>query len=162
MVSKKFEFEYEVYDSIEELNESDAVVLLKARESTKLAYAPYSHFSVGAAALLTDGNIVIGSNQENASYPVGICAERVLLSTAATLFPKVPIATLAVTYVSGKGKNIEPISPCGMCRQSLIEYENMVDHPIRIILSSMGGTVYIIPNASMLLPLGFTGKDLLG
>lgn len=160
MVTKKFEFDFEVYGSIEELSESDAALLLKARESTALAYAPYSNFCVGAAALLTDGNIVIGSNQENASYPVGICAERVLLSTAANLFPKVPIDTLVVTYKSGKGKDTEPISPCGMCRQSLIEYEKIVSRPIRIILSGMSGEIYIIANAGMLLPLGFSGKNL--
>ena len=160
MVTKKLEFDFEVYSSIEELNEADATLVLKARESTTLAYAPYSNFSVGAAAVLTDGNIVIGSNQENASFPVTICAERVLLSTAANLFPKVPIDTLAISYKSGKGKDTEPISPCGMCRQSLIEYENIVSHPIRIILSGMSGEVYIIANAGMLLPLGFSGKNL--
>lgn len=160
MVTKKLEFDFEVYSSIEELNEADAALVLKARESTALAYAPYSNFSVGAAALLKNGNIVIGSNQENASYPVAICAERVLLSTAANLFPKIPVDTLAISYKNGNGKDNEPISPCGMCRQSLIEYENVVSHPIRIILSGMSGEVYIIANAGMLLPLGFSGKNL--
>jgi cytidine deaminase len=160
MVTKKFEFDFEVYSSVDELNLADATLLLKARESTSLAYAPYSNFNVGAAAVLADGNIVIGSNQENASYPVGICAERVLLSSAANLFPKVPIATMAISYKTVKGENAIPISPCGMCRQSLIEYENIVAHPIRIILSGMSGEVYIIANAGMLLPLGFTGKHL--
>lgn len=160
MVTKKFEFDFEVYNSADELNTADAALLQKARESTSLAYAPYSNFNVGAAAILTNGNIVIGSNQENASYPVGICAERALLSAAANLFPKVPITTMAISYKSAKGQNAVPISPCGMCRQSLIEYENVVDHPIRIILSGMSGEVYIIANAGMLLPFGFTGKHL--
>lgn len=160
MVTKKFEFDFEVYASADELNAADAALLSKARESTSLAYAPYSNFSVGAAAVLTSGNIVVGSNQENASYPVGICAERVLLSSASNLFPKVPIVTMAISYKSAKGQNAIPISPCGMCRQALIEFENMVEHPIRIILSGMSGEVYIIANAGMLLPLGFTGKHL--
>ncbi|MEI8059500.1 MAG: cytidine deaminase [Ferruginibacter sp.] len=160
MFTKKIEFEFEVYSSIEELNAADAALLLKARATTSLAYAPYSNFNVGAAALLTDGNIVIGSNQENASYPVGICAERVLLSTAANLFPKTAIDTMAISYNSKNGKNAVPISPCGMCRQSLIEYENIVNHPIRIILSGMSGEIYIIARASMLLPLGFSDKNL--
>ena len=160
MTDKNITISFKQYDSLDELTAEQRKLLDEAYKAMSNAYAPYSNFSVGAAALLKNGNIVIGSNQENASYPVGICAERVLLSTAANLFPKVPIDTLAISYKSGKGKDTEPISPCGMCRQCLIEYENVVSQPIRIILSGMSGEVYIIANAGMLLPLGFSGKNL--
>lgn len=162
MVNKKQDFQYDVYSSIDELAEADAALLKKARESTTLAYAPYSKFNVGAAALLTDGNIVVGSNQENASYPAGICAERVLLSTASSNHSKVPIDTMAVSYNNENGSSDKPVSPCGICRQVLVEYEQLLGHPIRMILSGMEGEVFVIQRAGMLLPLGFTSKDMVG
>jgi cytidine deaminase len=87
MKEQKFEFSFEVYDSIDELNEVDRQLLNEARNVTKRAYAPYSNFFVGAAAKLSNGEMVTGSNQENASFPVGICAERVLLGAASSLYP---------------------------------------------------------------------------
>jgi cytidine deaminase len=115
---------------------------------------------VGAIAKLDNGEIVAGSNQENASFPVGLCAERVLLASAASLFPKVPIETIAISYYNENGESRHPISPCGICRQSLLEYESRVKHPIRIILGGLEGKVYIIERAAMLLPLSFTAEDL--
>ncbi|RYG40779.1 MAG: cytidine deaminase, partial [Chitinophagaceae bacterium] len=123
MKSQKFEFEYEVLNDADELNAEDAVLLSEARTVTQHAYAPYSRFFVGAAAKLSNGKSITGTNQENASYPVGICAERVLLGTAATMFPGETITTLAISYKSDEVKSDHPISPCGMCRQSLLEYE---------------------------------------
>ncbi|MDB5246209.1 MAG: CMP/dCMP deaminase zinc-binding protein [Segetibacter sp.] len=160
MQKQDFSFSFEVYDSIDELTEQDAWLLSEAREVTQHAYAPYSHFQVGAIARLDNGEIVAGSNQENASFPVGLCAERVLLASAASLFPKVPVDTIAISYHNELGESKHPISPCGMCRQSLLEYESRVDHPIRIILGGLEGKVYIIERASMLLPLSFTSHDL--
>ena len=93
----EYKFTYDVYDSIEELTEEDAWLLNEAREVTQHAYAPYSHFQVGAIARLANGEIVAGSNQENASFPVGLCAERVLLASASSLYPKVPIESIAVS-----------------------------------------------------------------
>lgn len=162
MQKEEFSFAFEVYDSIDELNEHDAWLLSEAREVTQHAYAPYSHFQVGAIAKLDNGEIVAGSNQENASFPVGLCAERVLLASAASLFPKIPIETMAISYHNQNGDSSHPISPCGMCRQSLLEYESRVNQPIRIILGGLTGKVYIIDRASMLLPLSFTAKDLAG
>src|SRR5437868_5359952 len=98
MQERRFEFLYEVYDNIEALNNQDAWLLNEAREVTQNAYAPYSNFYVGAVAKLINGEIVAGTNQENASYPVGICAERVLLGNAATLYPGIAIDTIAVSY----------------------------------------------------------------
>src|SRR5688572_16679011 len=110
-MKQKFEFDYEVYDDIKELNAADAELLTKARSVTKNAYAPYSQFFVGAAGRLKTGEIVTGTNQENASYPVGICAERVLLGNAATLFPNVSIDTIAVSFNTKKSAPDHPISP---------------------------------------------------
>ena len=160
MNKQAFSFNYEVYNSIDDLMEEDAMLLRKAREVTSDAYAPYSNFHVGAIARLENGETVTGSNQENASFPVGLCAERVLLSTSSSLFPKVAINTIAISYDNINGQSNHPISPCGICRQSLLEYEARVNQPIRLILGGMEGKVYIIEKASMLLPLSFTANDM--
>ncbi len=132
----------------------------EAREVTELAYAPYSNFNVGAVAQLANGEIVVGTNQENAAYPVGLCAERVLLSSTATLFPNIAIDTMAISYNNMNGESKHPISPCGMCRQSLAEYEHRVNQPIRLLLSGMEGKVFIIKKSNSLLPLSFGSVDL--
>ncbi len=160
MIKKDIPFAVEIYSSSEELNDSDSKLLEQARAITKQAYAPYSSFNVGAAAMLADGNIVTATNQENASYPVGICAERVLLSAIASQFNGAAIITMAISYDNLKGESKSPISPCGICRQSLAEYEDRTHQSIRIILSGLTGEVYIIEKASHLLPLSFTAVDM--
>jgi cytidine deaminase len=160
MKKDEYKFSFDVYDSIDELTEEDAWLLNEAREVTQHAYAPYSNFYVGAVAKLANGEIVAGSNQENASFPVGLCAERVLLASASSLYPKVPIESLAISYQAGNGNSDHPISPCGICRQSLQEFEMRVKHPIRLILGGMEGKIYVIPKASSLLPLAFTSDEL--
>jgi len=157
-MKKNFSFSYEEYNSIEELSEADALLVTEARNATKLAYAPYSNFLVGAYASLTSGDFVKGSNQENASYPVGICAERALLASTAQLFPDVPIETLAISYRNLNGSSHIPLCPCGMCRQALKEFEMRVNQPIRLILSGMEGKVIVIAQSSQLLPLAFDGE----
>src|ERR1043165_9253779 len=122
MKENKFEFNYKVYENINELPEEDQWLLNEAREVTSNAYAPYSNFKVGAVAKLINGEIVAGSNQENASYPVGLCAERVLLGSISSLYPKVPVEAIAISYQSETSSSDHPIAPCGMCRQSLQEY----------------------------------------
>jgi len=161
MLQNKFEFEYEVYNDISELTEKDAWLLAEARTVTENAYAPYSNFHVGAVAMLSNGEVVAGTNQENASYPVGICAERVLLGNAATLYPGVSIETMAISYNSNTVKSDHPISPCGMCRQALLEYETRVKKPIRLILSGMEGKIQVIKAANTLLPFAFTPGELI-
>lgn len=161
MQQHRIDFTYDVYDDISELKKEDAELLTRARTATKIAYAPYSNFYVGAAALLKNGEIVIGSNQENASYPVGICAERVLLGTAANLYPGIGIETMAISYDSKQEKSDRPISPCGMCRQALLEFENRTSQPIRLILSGQKGKVQVIHTVTNLLPFAFTSTDLL-
>jgi len=152
-------FEFEVYASSADLNEEDGGLLEQARVVTKNAYAPYSHFNVSAVALLANGNTVSGVNLENASYPAGICAEQALLGAVNATAPGVPIKTIAISYL-GQQNNNEPISPCGICRQALTEYEVRMQQSIRLILAGQEGEVYIIPSAQSLLPLAFTGKSL--
>ncbi|WP_121355467.1 cytidine deaminase [Flavisolibacter nicotianae] len=160
MKENKFEFNYKVYDNISELPEEQQWLLNEAREVTSNAYAPYSNFQVGAVAKMANGEIVAGSNQENASFPVGLCAERVLLASISSLFPRVPIETIAISYKSDHQKSDHPISPCGICRQSLQEFESRVNHPVQLILGGMEGPVYVIDSASRLLPLAFTSQEL--
>ena len=160
MNQEKYNFSFEVYDSADELPGEDALLVREARHITGNAYAPYSNFHVGAVARLSNGKTVTGTNQENAAYPVGICAERVLLSTASSLFPNVAINTIAISYDNKNGKSDHPISPCGICRQTLLEFEERVKQPIRLILSGLEGKIYIIQKASQLLPLSFGGEDL--
>ena len=160
MNKSQYQFSYDVYNSFEELSEEDAWLLNEAQDVSQNAYAPYSNFQVGAVAKLANGEIVAGSNQENASYPVGLCAERVLLASISSLYPKVPVESIAISYRSSMVESDHPISPCGICRQSLLEYEQRVSHPIRLILGGMEGKIIVISKASLLLPLSFTNEDL--
>jgi cytidine deaminase len=150
-----------VYQSINELSDDDKSLLLMSQKVAEDAYAPYSNFKVGAAAKLINGAIITGTNQENASYPVGICAERVLLSTVASIHPNIAVETIAISYHNLNGISNHPVSPCGICRQSLVEYEERMHHAIRLILSGQEGKVFIIPDASLLLPLQFKPSDIL-
>lgn len=160
MKQDKIEIYYQVYDDISELHSQDVLLLKEAREITKQAYAPYSHFHVGAVARLLNGKMVAGTNQENASFPAGLCAERVLLSTASMLYPDIPIEAIAISYHNSTGHSNQPISPCGICRQSIKEYESRFHHPIRLILGGMEGKIYVFEKAGALLPLAFTSEDL--
>lgn len=159
---KEYTFSYTELDDDSLLNSEDLLLLNKARAITANAYAPYSRFFVGAAALLANKEIVTATNQENASFPVGICAERVLLSAITSQFGEVAIDTLAISYINKNNEeSAHPISPCGICRQSLIEYQNRVNKPMRLVLAGMKGKVIIINDASFLLPLNFNGEDML-
>ena len=160
MQLQQYQFNFEVYDSVDELNDDDKHLLQQAKKIALQAYAPYSQFLVGAAALLSNGKMITGTNQENASYPVGTCAERVLLGVASSLFPEEHIITLAISYHHVNGSSAVPLSPCGMCRQALIEHETRYGHHIRLILGGESGKVYIIPRSSSLLPLQFTDEFL--
>ena len=160
MKTRKCSFNYQVFDSAATLPEADAALLKMAKDATANAYAPYSHFHVGAAAQLSNGSFIKGTNQENASYPVGICAERVLLAAVATQHPGVSVKTMAISYDNRNGESIQPIAPCGMCRQALVEFESRQQHTIRLILGGMQGNVYIIEQANALLPFSFGGDHL--
>ncbi len=161
-MKKELKITYEILDRSEDLNKDDAELLRAAREVTANAYAPYSNFFVGAVAELNNGKTVSGTNQENASSPAGICSERVLLSAASVLYPNVPIKTMAISYVNKNksDKNDQPVSPCGICRQTLVEYEERTQQKMRIILSAATGKVLILDSAADLLPLSFGSSDL--
>ena len=160
MQHRNVQLTYEVYASDADLPSAERELLIRAREATAQAYAPYSRFRVGAAARLNNGQTVVGTNQENASFPVGICAERVLLSAVSSLYPGVPIASIAVSYFNELGPAGRPISPCGICRQSLQEFESRTGQPIRLILGGQSGPVYVIPRSGTLLPLAFDAEDM--
>jgi cytidine deaminase len=153
-------FTLDVFDKIEDLKPDDAYLLTQAQDVTRNAYAPYSEFQVGAAARMANGNVITGTNQENASYPIGLCAERVLLSAASSVYPNIAIDTIAISYNNLLGESDHPIAPCGVCRQSLHEYEDRMNHPIRLILGGKTGKIYVIEQAGQLLPLAFTRDEL--
>lgn len=155
---QKVEIEYELLDHSGLLSHDDQMIVDAARKATQTAYAPYSHFQVGAAARLSSGALVIGSNQESSSYPVGICAERTLLNSVGSQFPEEKVVTMAITYDAIGKASKEPISPCGMCRQSLLDFENRFQSPIKIILVGLEGPVMIFTSVSQLLPFGFNGS----
>ncbi len=160
MKINEFSISYESYKDITELSEADSSLLLQARLATQMAYAPYSDFKVGAVALMSNGLTVSGSNQENASYPAGICAERVLLSAASSIFPGQSIKTIAISYIGKGKKSNRPVAPCGICRQSLIEIEQRFKQPIKLILAGMEGEIFIFNTIKSLLPMEFSGDDL--
>lgn len=160
MKTEEVRFQVQVYESLTEMEPADAQLLNQARKATETAYAPYSRFHVGAAARLVNGELVTGTNQENASYPAGICAERTLMSTASVLYPGVGIHTIAISYDNKEGKSDHPISPCGICRQSFAEFQMRTGTPIRLILGGMEGSIYLIDDISKLLPLSFGAADM--
>jgi cytidine deaminase len=150
----------QIFQDFTALDPTDALILEAAREATGHAYAPYSKFRVGAAVRLNNGQILSGSNQENASFPAGICAERVALSAASAIFPGTAVTSLALTYINESGTSNRPISPCGICRQTLAEYEQRFNHPIRLILGGISGEIFIINRATDLLPFAFSSQEL--
>jgi cytidine deaminase len=153
--TEKFSFEYEVYDSQAALDDKDRDLLQRAQQATATAHAPYSKFRVGAAAELDNGEIVTGSNQENASFPAGICAEGTTMSVAATMFPNVAIRNLAISYDADDNANDHPVAPCGICRQQLQEFRQRTGVPIRLIMGGKKGKVIVVRDASSLLPFSF-------
>jgi cytidine deaminase len=139
-----------------ELSDIEKKLVETAKQSTYNSYAPYSHFHVGAGILLKNGVIVPGCNQENAAFPVGICAERSAIFAAGAQYPDQPIMMLAIAERNSEGKFLEePASPCGSCRQVIIETETRFKQPMRILLYGTNHT-YIIDGIKELMPLSFT------
>lgn len=143
-----------------DLTEDEKTLRDKAIEATHHSYSPYSHFSVGAAIQLSDGTIVCGSNQENAAYPSGLCAERTAMFYANSSYPDKAIKRLCITARGTDGQLVsQPISPCGACRQSLLEAELRHDTDIEVMLYGSKQT-YILRSVKDLLPLSFSQSDL--
>ena len=151
---------YDLYDSVNDLQDEDRLLLLSAIKASGSAYAPYSKFKVGAAVMLENGEVVLGSNQENAVYPSGLCAERVALFAAAAQFPGIKINSLAVTATVDDSKELLTVSPCGDCRQVMVEYEHRFHSEIKLIMSAAAGTIAVIQSAGTLLPLLFNAENL--
>jgi cytidine deaminase len=149
-----------VYSNLDELSTEDQMLMNKAIEARGNAYAPYSKFHVGAALLLDNGEIVLGNNQENAAYPSGMCAERVAIWQAGSLFPGVKIKKLAISASSKITKVDKPIGPCGACRQTLSEYEINQKEPFPVIFMGEVGEIVKTPSLLSLLPFSFDSSYL--
>jgi len=152
---KHFTFRYEEFDSVDDLEDAHASLLLSAEEALKSAYAPYSHFHVGAAVLLDNGEVYTGNNQENVAYPSGLCAERVALFHAMSKNPQATVTAIAIGAQAQDFELSRIITPCGACRQALLEYEVNSASPIKVILGSSAGNIIAIDSVLSLLPLSF-------
>jgi len=160
MKKQTISFELTTFDSIEVLSEEDKNLMQKAVQARKNAYAPYSNFQVGAAVLMANGKVVIGSNQENASYPSGLCAERVAIFQAGALYPNEAIRTIAISATSINYDVTTPAAPCGNCRQAISEYEVRQKKPISILMMGKKGIIFKCDAISDLLPLAFDNSFL--
>ena len=143
---------FEIYDSIKELEPSAQALLQKAAEARKKAYAPYSKFLVGAALELENGKLISGSNQENASYPSGLCAERTAVYYAGAEFPNQKILRMAIVAGSSITPTTKPIPPCGACRQALSEYEVKQNTPMKLYFMGTSGQIAVSKSVENILP----------
>jgi cytidine deaminase len=160
MKRKKLNISYFTCRKKEELPTEDVLLMDAAIEACGNAYAPYSGFRVGAALLMSDGTIIQGSNQENAAYPSGLCAERVAFFNAGSNFPEKKIRSIAIAAVMKNKKNIHPVSPCGDCRQVMAEFEHRYGSPIRIIMLAEKERYVILNSVKDLLPFLFSSDSL--
>lgn len=153
MKTIRLETEVKAY-AYDELSDDDRRLVDEAKRMTATSYAPYSRFHVGAAIMMADGSVATGSNQENAAYPSGTCAERTAAYHASAVKPGVAMKKIAVAAWTGGRFQGRPISPCGACRQALAEYEKLYG-PIEVLLYGEE-CVYVLPSVASLLPLTFT------
>ena len=161
MKRERIVLEYDSFENEQQLPSESRELLEKASEGLRKAYAPYSKFHVAAAVRLANGMVITGTNQENAAYPSGLCAERVALFAAGAQHPGVKITALAVTAYPESRKEPEfPLSPCGDCRQVMAEYEHRYNHKIRLIMQGGHGTYIATECVAQLLPFLFTGDAL--
>lgn len=148
------------YDSVNELTAEERNLVELSKKASKDAYAIYSKFHVGAAALLENGEIVIGNNQENAAFPSGTCAERSAVFWAGANYPGVAVKAIAITAFSDVVDVNKPVPPCGGCRQALLEYENRYGKPMKVIMSGSSGVIKVVDSMGSLLPIKFGEKDM--
>ena len=154
-MQKEYSFKFQLYPNWESLQTIDKSVVNKAFEAMEKAYAPYSKFKVGAALLLEDGQIIQGNNQENIAYPSGLCAERVALFHAGAQFPGIAVDLICIVAKGDLMPISQLLSPCGACRQVMLESENRQNKPIRIILVNQDNITMCIDSVQNLLPFGF-------
>lgn len=148
------------YESSDELPEQEKELLSRAVEARSNAYAPYSHFYVGAAVLLDDGSIVLGNNQENVAYPSGLCAERTALFAAGANYPGRSVKTIAISASSSDFDVNSPVYPCGACRQVMSEYEQLAGTPMKIVMAGKSGSVHVVDGLINILPVAFNADNL--
>ena len=160
MKLKNIQFNIEEYDSVNALPQADLRLMEYAEKAISKAYTPYSHYRVGAAIRLSNGEIFTGNNQENAAYPSGLCAERVALFYAKSQQPDETIEAIAITARSDDFIIREAVSPCGGCRQVMAEYQIQQSSPIRVIMKGEKGPVLAINSIEELLPLMFHAEEL--
>lgn len=160
MQEREIAIRVQVYESVREMQPEDAGLIAAAKDALVKSYSPYSGFKVACAALLANGSIVSGANQENASYPVCICAEIVTLSACSAQYPGVAISKIAITKQSSSPSSDKPTALCGQCRQALLEYEQRFKTNIEIIMCGENGQVYKVNSVKDLLPLYFSVDDL--
>ena len=157
---EKYEIKSEVYILKDhELSPEDLELVEAAKQATRQSYSPYSEFRVGAALRLEDGTVVTGSNQENASYPLGLCAERTAIFHAQHMHPEQSITALAIAAFSHGRFTAEPISPCGACRQVMLEVEDRYKRPMRVLLYGTLGT-HVVATIKAILPFQFVSESL--
>jgi cytidine deaminase len=156
---RNIQIHYTVHKRPEKEGSAILALMQAAEEAVKKAYAPYSGFKVGAAVQLDDGRIIAGSNQENAAYPSGLCAERVALFAAVSQFPEKKITAIAVAAQNKKGESV-PVTPCGGCRQVMLEYETKQGQPFEILLPGPDKTILHFTRSEDLLPFGFNNSQL--
>ena len=154
MTNKEIKIAYTEYASLDELSAHDRILAEAAIEAVATSYAPYSNFNVGAAVRFNDGEIVKGSNQENAAYPSGICAERTALFYASASRPGVPMNALAIAAAQNGELLKDPVTPCGACRQVMIQYQLKSGNPMEIMLIGTG-RIWKFANVESLLPFVF-------
>ncbi len=154
---KDFEITLKVaVNTLESLSPDDRALCEAAVEATSRAYAPYSHFHVGAAILLSNGEVITGANQENAAFPSGTCAERSACFYAHARYPEAKFRAIAIAARNSEGHLTEPpTAPCGACRQALLEYETLAGAPVRVMLVGREN-VFAVPSVKSLLPLAFS------
>ena len=152
--------QFKAFDTTAELPTDVQDLMTQAVAVRKNAYAPYSKFRVGVAMLLDNGKVVLGSNQENAAYPSGLCAERVAIFHAGAIYPEAKILKMAITAASDTNPTTTPIPPCGSCRQSIAEYEIRQETPIEIYFMGEIGIIYKSESLKNLLPFMFDKKFL--
>lgn len=158
-MKESFTFNYQLFSNWTDLPEQEQRLVDKAYEAMENAYAPYSEFKVGACALMDDGSFILGNNQENAAFPSGICAERVALFYAGANFPNKKVLTLCIVAKGDLMPASQLLSPCGGCRQVMLESENRQKQPIRVILVNQDGRTMVLESVIQLLPFGFGRID---
>lgn len=160
MKTSNIQISIEVYEKADDLPASDQELIRMADEAIGRAYAPYSHYRVGAAIRLVGGEIFCGNNQENAAYPSGLCAERVAMFYAKSKHPEAVIETIVVSAKADHFIIEEAVSPCGSCRQVMAEYQIQQGNPIRVIMKGQNGPIQVVNTIEALLPMMFHAEEL--